>query len=88
MTADLIKERLHLRIEQADSRLLRVLDQFTETLFAEYYPSLSPSDADEQILAIPPAPDWHKLNKAELRSELDEANAEFERGEYVTLEEL
>ena len=88
MGIDQIKERLHLRIEQADEKLLRVLDQFAETLFAEYHSDESKPITDEQIMAIPPSPNWRKMSREELRAELDEANAEYERGEYVTLEEL
>jgi len=88
MGVDLIKERLHLRIEQADEKLLSVLDQFTETLFAAYHNEDTQVITDEQIMAIPPSPTWRKLSREELRAELDEANAEYERGEYVTLEEL
>ena len=88
MGADLIKERLHLRIEQADDKLLRVLDQFAETLFAEYHSDESNPITDEQIMAIPPSSKWRKISREELQTELDEANAEYERGEYITLEEL
>lgn len=88
MGIDQIKERLHLRIEQADEKLLSVLDQFTETLFAAYHSEDTQVITDEQIMAIPPSPTWRKLSKEELRTELDEANAEYERGEYITLDEL
>lgn len=88
MSADLIKERLYLRIEQADEKVLRVLDQFTEILLAEYHTDESQIITDEQILAIPPSPKWSKLSREELKAELDEANAQYERGEYVTLEEV
>lgn len=88
MTVEAIKERLHLRIEQADEKVLRVLNQLAETLFAEYQSDESKPITDEQIMAIPPSPKWRKMSREELRAELDEANAEYERGEYVTLEEL
>ena len=39
-------------------------------------------------MAIPPNPEWKRLTKAELKAEIDEANAEFERGESITLDEL
>ncbi len=50
MGAKQIKERLHLRIEQADSKLLRVLDQFTETLFAEYHSDETSRLNDDEII--------------------------------------
>ncbi|MCB9352831.1 MAG: hypothetical protein H6573_35910 [Lewinellaceae bacterium] len=45
-------------------------------------------EIDEQPYTIPPNPEWKRLTKAELKAEIDEANAEFERGESITLEEL
>ena len=86
MGAELIKKRLYLRIEQADEKLLRVLDQFAETLFEEYHGGQELSD--EEIMALP-APPWAKpLSKEESIADLREALAEYERGDYITLEEL
>lgn len=86
MSIEQIKETLHLRVEQVDERFLRVLHAMTEAYAAEY---LSEEDiTDEQIMAIPPSPDWKPMTKEELKAELDEANAEFERGEFMTLEDL
>jgi len=88
MGVDLIKERLHLSIEQADEKLLRVLNQFVETLFEEYYAGEGKELSDEEIMALP-APPWAKpLSKEESIADLREALAEYERGDYITLEEL
>lgn len=85
MGAEQIKKLLHLRIEQADESFLRILYAMTEAYASEY---LEEEITDEQVMAIPPNPEWKRLTKAELKAELDEANAEFERGESITLEEL
>lgn len=86
MGAEQIKDILHLRIEQADESFLRILHAMTEAYASEH---LEESQiTDEMIMAIPPSPKWRKLSKEELKGELDEANAEYERGEYTTLEEL
>ena len=89
MGADLLKERLHLRIEQADPKILRVLDQFAETLFSEYYVGDEGQElSDEEIMALP-APAWAKpLTKEESLADIREGIAEYHRGEYVTLAEI
>ena len=88
MGADSLKERLHLRIEQADSKMLRVLDLFTETLFAEYYTKESIGLNDEQVIASSP-PVWAKpLSKEESLSDIKEGLEEYHRGEYITLDEI
>lgn len=85
MGAEQIKKVLHLRIEQADESFLRILYAMTEAYASEH---LEEEITDEQAMAIPPNPEWKRLTKAELKAEIDEANAEFERGESITLEEL
>jgi len=40
------------------------------------------------ILAIPPSPGWKPMTKAELINEIKEADAEFKRGEYISVEDL
>jgi hypothetical protein len=88
MSVELLKKRLLLRIEQADEKLLRVLDQFSETLFEEYHHGEGKELSDEEIMDLP-APPWAKpLTKEESIADLREALAEYERGEYVTLEDL
>lgn len=88
MSTELIKKRLYLRIEQADEKLLRVLDQFSETLFEEYHHGEGKELSDEEIMALP-APPWAKpLTKEESIADLRAALVEYEGGEYVTLDEL
>ena len=85
MSIEKMKEVLHLRIEQGDERVLRVIYAVTEALDAT---TEKEEITDEMIMTMPPPPEWKPMTRAELKAELDEANAEFERGEFVTLEEL
>ena len=85
MSIEKIKEMLHLRIEQGDERMLRVIHAVTEALAT---PLEKEEITDEMIMAIPPSPDWKPMTKAELKAELDEANAQIERGEFITADEL
>ena len=90
MTREQIKERLHLRIEQADDRLLRVLLRVTETLFEEFPPAQEAQD-DEQIdeEAASASPSWAKpATNQELLAEIEAANAEGERGEVIPIEDV
>jgi hypothetical protein len=78
MSAEQLKERLHLRIEQADERLLAVLAEIAESLFKAYPPkAVTPSDGH----------DIRPLTRQELTSEIEASMAEYERGEYISLEE-
>ena len=73
MSAERLKERLHLRIEQADERLLAVLAEMAESLFKAYPPkAVTPSDGH----------DIRHLTRQELTSEIEASMAEYERGEY------
>lgn len=76
------KELLHLRIEQADDKLLEALVVMTEGLFKVYQPEALEA-TEEQI------PSWAKpLTKEESLADLREGIAEHERGEYVSVEEM
>lgn len=88
MSVERIKKRLLLRIEQADEKLLRVLDQFTETLFEEYFHNEG-KDLSDGWTKASPVPPWAKpLSKDESIADLREALEEYERGDYVSLKEL
>ena len=78
MSIEQIKKTIHLRIEHADERLLRVIHAMTEAY-------ITPSE--EEIMSILP-PAKKSLTKKELIAEIEEANAEIERGEFITSEEL
>lgn len=85
MSIEQIKETLHLRVEQVDERFLRVLHAMTEAYAAEY---LSEEDiTDEQVAAILP-PAGPRLSMKELIDEIEEADAEIERGAFMTSEDL
>ena len=82
MNATATKDLLHLRIEQADEKLLAVLAELTESLFRSYQPEVVEAAETEA------APNWAKpLTAEESLADLREGLAEYEAGEYVTLEE-
>jgi hypothetical protein len=84
MSIQQLKEALHLRIEQADERLLRVIHAVTEA----YEVISEEDDLDEnQVIALLPKPEL-RLTMEELISEIQEADAEIERGEFITSEDL
>ena len=90
MDATATKDRLHLRIEQADEKLLNVLAELTESLFRSYQPGIVKEVGieNEETDEIAP-PSWAKpMTKEESLAELREANAAAERGEVITIEEL
>ena len=78
MSVDLIKERLHSRIEQADEKLLRVLDQFAETLFAEYH-------NDEEFIGYQAG---ELITVSELHAKINRAEEQIDKGEFLTIEQL
>lgn len=86
MSIEQIKETLHLRVEQADESFLRILHAMTEAYAAEYLEEEELTD--EQIMAIPPDPNWKPLTEEELMARLEEGSAQVEKGDYITLEEL
>ena len=94
MEATTTKDLLHLRIEQADDKLLTVLAELTETLFKSYQPEVieeepsmtdNPEEADK--MAVYEAT-LKPMTKQELLSEIREGLADYHRGDYVTLDEL
>ncbi|MCB0630832.1 MAG: hypothetical protein KDD15_13890 [Lewinella sp.] len=84
MSIEQIKEILHLRVEQADESFLRILHAMTEAYAAEY---LEEEISDEAAAAILPPP-GPRLTMKELLSEIEEADAEIERGEFISSEDL
>lgn len=83
MDATTTKDLLHLRIEQADEKLLAVLAAVTESLFRSYQP-----EAVEKTAAAQAVPGWAKpLTAEESLADLRQGLAEYEAGAYVTLEE-
>lgn len=84
MGAEQIKEILHLRIEEADESFLRILHAMTEA----YKQEQEAAALEAEIMSIPPNPDWKPMTQEEMMAHLEESEAQIERGEYVTLEEL
>lgn len=84
---DLIKERLHLRIEQADEKVLRVLDQLTETLFAEYH---SEQTEEEERLAKIAAYEAQlkPMTKEELQARAIASNEAIANGEFSDIKDV
>ena len=80
-----IKEDLHRQIEQADRGFLRILHAMTVAYNAEHQ---EVEISDGEIAAICKDGDYKPMTKAELLSEIDEANTAIENGNYVTIEEL
>jgi hypothetical protein len=85
MSAEELKERLHLRIEQADEKLLQVWADMTENLFEAYQSKLIDStdtgnseSYKEHLLP---------LSREEMTEEIEKAMADYERGDYLTLKE-
>lgn len=85
MSTQQIKEDLYRQIEQADNRFLRILHAMTIAYSAEHQEE---EISDNEIEEICGNTDYKPMTKAELKAELDEANAEFDKGEFVTIEEL
>jgi hypothetical protein len=83
------KELLHLRIEQANDQLLEVLAEMAETLFKTYQPEVieekeletESDDADFYAKHLKP------MTREEMTNELAESMADYEKGNYITLEE-
>lgn len=84
MGVDILKQQLLERIEQGDEQYIRILFAVSDALDKVADQEIT----DEMIMSIPPSPDWKPMTKQALISELKEAMAECERGEYLTLEEL
>ena len=78
MNATQIRNRLHLRIEQADEQVLTVLSEMTESLFKMYQPQAEAPNPNQQ---------FHPMTRRELTSEIEASMAEYERGNCISLEE-
>lgn len=91
MDATQRKDLLHLRIEQANEDMQILLSKLVEALFQTYQPEVIADEkalTDEEIMAMPPPP-WAIAKRVEERNkELLAADAECDRGEFVSIEEL
>jgi hypothetical protein len=84
MSTTQIKELLHQRIEQVDESFLNVLYAMMEAYIKEQ----EEAALEEEIMNMPPPPNWKPFTQEELIAEIEEANDEIDRGEYITLEDL
>ena len=86
MGVDQIKERLHLRIEQADEKILQVLDELAESLFKNYQPDALEQARQERIAAYEAS--LKPMTKEELVARASASQADIEAGRIHDLEEV
>lgn len=86
---DAVQLRISLlqRIEQADEKLLRVINSVVDAVTDEYVTEAEEQTEEVDQIAANEAK-LKPMTKAEMKAELDEAMAQYERGEYYTLEEV
>lgn len=86
------KELLHLRIEQANEQMLDALAEMAEVLFKNWQPEVIEETIEKEKTEAEMAAIYAKhlkpMTREEMNSELREAMADYERGDYVTLEEM
>jgi len=86
------KELLHLRIEQANEQMLDALAEMAETLFKTWQPEVIEKTVEKEKTEAEMAAIYAKhlkpMTRQEMTDELSEAMADYERGDYVTLEEM
>ena len=84
MSATEIKELLHQRIEQVDESFLNVMYAMMEAYIKEQ----KEAALEAEIMAIPPDPSLRQLTAEEMEERLAKSEAQFETGDYMTIEEL
>ncbi|MEL6277193.1 MAG: hypothetical protein AAFU03_18985 [Bacteroidota bacterium] len=77
-----IKELLHLRIEQADEKQLRILAATAEAMFEEYS---SEGNRDEDVIGYVAG---ESMSIAQLKAKINIAEDQIDRGEFLTPQEL
>ena len=86
MSVAQIKEAIRANLDKMDEGLLKAIHALTETYLAEQHSCKQEAAALEaEINAIPP---YIPEESMDLIAEIEEANAEIERGEFITLEDL
>ncbi len=86
MGVDQIRERLHLRIEQADEKMLQVLDELAESLFKNYQSDALEQARQERIAAYEEK--LKPMTKEELVARVLASQADIEAGRIHDLEEV
>ncbi len=86
MTANQLRTDLLQQIEQADEKLLRIVSSVLEAVKVEYLTE------EEEVVGEKAIADYSQYLKPmthpEMKEELAEAMADYERGDYVTLEKI
>lgn len=86
MDAAQIRERLHLRIEQADERLLTVLAEMAESLFKTYQPEAGKQSRQESIAAYEAS--LKPMAQEELIARAQASNEDIEAGRIYSRREV
>lgn len=92
MDASQKKELLHLRIEQANEQVLDALAEMAETLFKTWQPEVitkkeTEPKSEKDYTAIY-AENLRPMTHEEVNNELREAMKDYERGDYMTLDDM
>lgn len=82
MTATELRTDLLQQIEQADEKLLRVISSVLEAVKVEYVAEVVEEEKVANYSQL------KRMTQQEMKDELAEAMADYERGDYVTLEEM
>ena len=85
MDATAVKDLLHLRIEQADEKILSVLAAMTESLFSVYQPEVVEEESEATVIGYQAG---EPLSVAQLKAKINIAEEQIDRGEYLTPEDL
>ncbi|MEM9835702.1 MAG: hypothetical protein AAF828_04330 [Bacteroidota bacterium] len=85
------KELLHLRIEQANEQMLDALAELAEVLFKTWQPEVVETaeeelNSEEEYAAIYKE-HLKPMTHEEMTNELRESMADYEKGNYISLEE-
>ncbi len=86
MSIDQLKETIHLRIEQADDKMLRVFAQLVETMFSEYQPEVFTEKKQQRIDTYEAS--LKPMTKEELISRAQASNEDIKAGRVHNLEEV
>ena len=90
-TAELLRTDLLQQIEQADEKLLRIVSSVLEAVKVEYASAAATAAQEQEVTEEEAEANYAKhlkpMTREEMTSELREAMADYERGDYITLEE-
>lgn len=86
MSAEQLKKHLHLRIEQADAKLIGVLAELTESLFETYQPDALEECREKHIADYEAS--LTPMTREELIARALESQKDIEAGRIHDLEEV